>query len=311
LKIKKNYNQMSKTYVITGASGNIGKVLAAQLLDANQSVRAIARNPEKLSDLALKGASVHAGDVSDAAFMTEAMAGADAAFLMIPPNLAAPNMLEHGSAITKAYVFAVKESGIKNIVLLSSIGAHDPETKSVIQSLMQLENAFAAIEGVNVLALRPSYFMENLYWQMGTIQQMGIMGAAVRGDLVMPMIATRDIAAYAAKRMLALDFTGKSYQDLLGSRDVTYQEATWLIGSAIGKSDLAYVTFPYDQAEQAMAHMMSADAARRMIQLASDMNEGEALKNYRRDEESTTPTSIEEFAQWFGVAYQHANTAKV
>ncbi|MEO6168206.1 MAG: SDR family NAD(P)-dependent oxidoreductase [Chitinophagales bacterium] len=302
---------MIKTYLITGASGNIGKVLADQLLSANQKVTVIARNPEKLHELAAKGATILTGDVTNTEFMSRALEGLDAAFLMVPPNLAAEDQSLYGKQVRESYVTAVKKSGIKNVVLLSSLGTHNEDTTSIIEGLMEMEKAFALLDGVNVLALRPAYFMENIYWQINSIQQMGIMGSPVRGDLVMPMIATRDIGIYAAKRLLALDFSEKSHQYLLGTRDTSYNELARIFGAAIGKPDLAYVAFPYDQAEQAMAQMMSADAAKRMVQLAKDLSEGEALNHHLRDAESTTTTTIEEFAQWFAGAYKGAASAAV
>ncbi|MBK9730957.1 MAG: SDR family NAD(P)-dependent oxidoreductase [Chitinophagaceae bacterium] len=297
---------MRKTYLITGASGNIGKVLAEQLLSASQKVTVIARNPEKLNELAAKGASMITGDVTNAEFMTSVLTGVDAAFLMVPPNLAAADQSLYSSQVRESYIAAVKNSGVKNVVLLSSVGAHDEDTTSIIEGLMKMEKAFEQMDGVNVLVLRPAYFMENLYWQIGTIQQMGIMGSPVRGDLMMPMIATVDIGAYAAKRLLSMDFAGKSHQYLLGSRDVSYNEVARILGKAIGKPDLAYVAFPYDQAEQAMSQMMSADAAKRMVQMAKDLSEGDMLNHQLRDATSTTPTTIEEFAQWFAGAYKGA-----
>jgi hypothetical protein len=89
----------------------------------------------------------------------------------------------------------------------------------------------------------------------------------------------------------------------LGERDLSHNEVTKILGAAIGKPDLQYVTFPYEQAEQAMAQMMSADYAHRLAQMAKDMNEGEMLKDYKRTKENSSPTSIEEFAQWFAAAF--------
>ena len=59
------------------------------------------------------------------------------------------------------------------------------------------------------------------------------------------MIATRDIAAFAARALAARDWTGFEVQELLGPRDLSFAEATRILGAAIGKPDLAYVQFPY------------------------------------------------------------------
>src|SRR3989338_1807121 len=111
-----------------------------------------------------------------------------------------------------------------------------------------MEQKFNRIAGLNVLHLRPTYFMENLFGQIETIKNMGIMGTPVKGNLRFPMVATRDIAEAAAKRLLALDFRGSSVQYVLGSRDVTYNE----VAKVIGKPDLHYVEFPYEDAKKAM-----------------------------------------------------------
>jgi uncharacterized protein YbjT (DUF2867 family) len=67
-----------------------------------------------------------------------------------------------------------------------------------------------------------------------------MMAGPLRADLPLPMIATKDIGAVAAEALLRPDFTGQRTQELLGPRDVTYAEATKIIGLAIGKPDLTY-----------------------------------------------------------------------
>ena len=294
---------MSKTYVITGASGNNGKVVSEHLLSANQKVHVIARDKNKLKALADKGAEVYTGDLLDRDFLNNAFSGADAAFLMIPPPVNAPDVLKYSHDIIHNYLAAVKANNIKYVVLLSSLGTHDLKTKNAIEGVKDMELAFQKLDGVNVLALRPTYYMENLFFQISVIKQMGIAGSAVRGDLVIPFVATKDVGAVAAKRLLDLSFTGKSHEYILGERDLSHNEATKILGATIGKPDLQYVTFPYEQAEQAMAQMMSADYAHRLMQMSKDMNEGEMLNDYKRTPENSTRTSIEEFASGFAAAY--------
>lgn len=294
---------MSKTYVITGASGHIGKALADRLLAAGQKVRAIARDANKVKELTDKGAEFHAGDVRDSNFLNKTFSGADAVFLMIPPPHDENDMLDYSHRVMNNYLEAVKSNNVKHVVLLSSIGTHDLNTKNVVEGLKDTEQAFSQLDGVNVLALRPGSFMENLFFQVPVIKQMGIAGSAVQGDLSFPWVATKDIAEVAAKRLLDLSFTGKSHEYILGQRDVSYNEAIKIVGPAIDKPDLQYVAFPYEQAEQAMAQQMTPDYAHRMVQMAKDMNDGEMGSDYKRTPENTTPTSVEEFSKTFAAAY--------
>ena len=71
-------------------------------------------------------ATAKAGDLHDAAFLTKALRDADAAFLMIPPNMTAPDVLVHYAQIDEATAQAVRATGLKQAVHLSSNGADLP-----------------------------------------------------------------------------------------------------------------------------------------------------------------------------------------
>ena len=94
--------------------------------------------------------------------------------------------------------------------------------------------------------------MENNLPAIDMIQRMGIFAGALLPDLKLPLIATRDIGDYAAKRLLDLDFSGKQTRELLGERDLSMAEATAVIGRGIGKPDLRYEQFPYEQVQQVL-----------------------------------------------------------
>jgi uncharacterized protein YbjT (DUF2867 family) len=140
---------------------------------------------------------------------------------------------------------------------------------------------------------------------IGMIKQAGIMGSPIRADLSFPVISTNDIAAYAAKRLLALDFQGHNVQDLLGARDVTYPEMAKVYGAAIGKEDLQYVEFTPEAFKNAMMAALGTteNVADNFNEFIQAMNEGKVLATSKRDAESTTPTTIEEFAHTFSYVY--------
>src|SRR6476646_11914312 len=97
--------------------------------------------------------------------------------------------------------------------------------------------------------------MENKRVAIGMSHGMGMFGNALLPDLKLPMIATRDVGDYAAQRLLHLDFAGKQTRELLGERDLSMAEATAVIARSIGKPDLRYEQFSYDQVQQALAQM--------------------------------------------------------
>jgi len=127
----------------------------------------------------------------------------------------------------------------------------------------------------------------------------------------MPMIATRDIAQVAAQLLLSLDFSGQSTRELLGQREISMQEATQIIGRAIGKDELAYVQFSYEQAEQAMVGMgLSQDVARSLNEMDRALNEERVRPLEKRSAANTTPTSFEQFAESFAAVYRSQEGAK-
>jgi uncharacterized protein YbjT (DUF2867 family) len=293
-------------YAITGATGNTGRRIAEALLSKGKKVRVIGRDAERLKSLAKKGAEAFVGSLDDAAAMTRAFSGAKAAYAMIPPNLKAENMRVYQNKISEALAAAIAKARVQYVVNLSSVGAHLSEKTGPIAGLHDQEQQLNKLKDVHVLHLRPGFFMENFYWNIDMIKKMGINGSPLKADLPVSMIATQDIAAAAAQQLADLDFSGKSVRELLGQRDLTMTKATQALGRAIGKPDLKYVQFPYDEAEKAMLGMgLSASVAKGFIEMNRAFNEGVIQLNEKRSAANTTPTSIEEFAKQFAAAYSH------
>jgi uncharacterized protein YbjT (DUF2867 family) len=290
--------------VITGATGNIGSKLAEDLLSRGEKVRVVGRNADKLKGFTAKGANAAVGDLSDPGFLARAFMGAKAVFALIPPNYGADDFRAYQNSVGASIASALKASGVKHVVNLSSQGAHLPDKTGPIKGLYDQEARLNKLEGVNVLHLRPTYFMENLLMNIDLIKKMNIMGSAVRGDVKFAMIATKDIAGYAAGRLVKRDFTGRSVADLLGQRDLSLNEAAAIIGKKLGKPALAYVAFPYEDAEKGMIGMgLKPDLAKQYIEMSKALNDGLFAVNVPRTKENTTPTSIEEFAGVFAKIY--------
>ena len=236
-------------YVVLGASGNTGHIVAKNLLARQQKVRAVGRNSAHLQPLAAQGAEVFVGDVTDVSALTKAFQRADSAYVMIPPNPASNDPLGYQERVSDAIAAAVKSAGIKNVVSLSSIGADKTSRTGPVLGLHHLEQKLNQIDSANILYLRAGYFMENTLPQVGAIRMTGSVIGPFRPDLKLPMIATRDIGAAAADALLSLGFHGKQTRELLGQRDLDYTEIAAIIGKAIGKPNLGYVHAPDDQVD--------------------------------------------------------------
>jgi uncharacterized protein YbjT (DUF2867 family) len=285
-------------YVVLGATGHTGSIIATSLLLKGEKVRVVGRDASRLDRFVRKGAEAFAANVSDAAALTKAFTGARAAYLMLPPNMTSPDYRADQERESDAIAKAAKESGLHYAVHLSSFGAQVPEGTGPIAGLHSSEQKLNAISGLNVLHLRAGYFMENNLAAINMINAMGIFGHAVLPDLKLPMIATRDIGEYAARRILNLDFSGKQTRELLGERDLSMNEATAIIARGIGKPDLRYVQFPYEEVQQVLMQMgIPLKTAALFIEMYRAINEGVVAGQEPRSPENTTPTSFEKFVQ--------------
>ena len=265
-------------YVILGASGNTGSIITNSLLLKGEKVRVVGRDVARLQRFERKGAEVFTGELSNAAALTKAFDGARAAYLMLPPITSREDQERQSDAITKA----VKESGLRYAVHLSSYGAHVAEGTGPVAGLHSSEQKLNAINGLHVLHLRAAYFMENNLEAIGMIHAMGVFGHAL---LPLPMIATPDVGDYAAHRLLPMP------------------RAISAVTSAIERSRSQ---FPYDQVQQVLTQMgIPPKKAAVYIEMFRAINAGVLAALEPRSPENTTPTSFEKFVQdVFAPAYR-------
>jgi uncharacterized protein YbjT (DUF2867 family) len=293
-------------YVVIGATGHTGGVVAEKLLAKREKVRVVGRDERRLERFKQQGAEAFVGDVTDANAMARAFSGAEAAYVMLPPNIAAPNVRAYTDRVSDALASALEKNGARHAVALSSIGAEKSDRTGPVLGLHNLEQRLDAISGLNAILLRAGYFMENILSQVGIIQQLGHMAGPVRSDLALPLIASRDIGAAAAELLQRRDFQGKQRRELLGARDVTYAQVARVVGAAIGKPDLTYQQVPAAQIKPALMQMgMSANMADLLLEMSEALNSGYMRALEPRSAQNTTPTTIESFvAEVFVPAYR-------
>src|ERR1043165_3942121 len=285
-------------YVVTGATGNTGRVVAGQLLDQGKKVRVIGRNKERLQALVDRGAEAFVADLSDQAALTRAFTGAEGVYAMIPPSATSQDFRGDQRRVAKAIAGALESARVKHAVALSSVGADKEAGTGPVAGLHEFEETLDRIAGLNVVHLRAGYFMENTLGQAAAIHAMGHTVGPLRGDLKLPLIATGDIGSAAAELLAALDFSGKQTRELLGQRDLSMDEVTAIIGKALDKQDLKYVQLTGEQTQQTFVQMgMSQNVAGLIAEMAGALNSGHMRALEQRSQRNTTPTSFETFVQ--------------
>ena len=215
---------------------------------------------------------------------------------MIPPSMASEDYRAYQRRVGEAIATALEKSGVKFVVSLDSFGADKPHKTGPVAGLYDFEQRLNRILGINVLHLRAGYFMENTLAQARIIPTVGAASGPLRADLKLPMIATRDIGAFAAEAISRLDFTGQQTRELLGQRDITMAEAATIIGKAIGKPELKYIQASDEQLRPALIQMgMSRNVADLILEMSAALDSGHMRALEPRSAANTTPTSYETF----------------
>lgn len=214
------------TVLVTGATGNVGRQVVAQLLATGVGVRALTRHPDS-AGLSHGGVDVRAGDLADPHGLEEALKGADRAFLMWPFHTAdaAPGVVE-----------ALRHH-VDRVVFLSSGAVQDGLTPE--QQRHPVGRSHAAVErliersGLGWTHLRPSTFASNTLWWADQIRAGDVVRGAF-GAVPMALLHEADIAAVAV-RALTEDGHDKAAYALTGPEVLTQVDQVRILGEAIGR----------------------------------------------------------------------------
>ncbi|QEC41977.1 NAD(P)H-binding protein [Pseudobacter ginsenosidimutans] len=298
-------------YVITGASGHISKPIVLQLLSEGHDVTVIGRSAGNLQELTGKGAKAAIGSLDDAAFLTETFKGADAVYLMTPPNYNSQSIKDYIASVGKNYSTALKASGVQYAVVLSSIGAHLSSGVGPVDGIHRLEQELNKLENVNILYLRPAYFYYNLFSNLELIRHQNIIGSNFSaGAGQFPLVHTSDIAAAAAEALLKLDFKGHSVKYVVSDEAGTDQIAA-TIGKAIGKPGLPWVKFTDDQALQGMQQAgLGEDISNNYVEMGNAIDSGVMSEDYFQNGNGPIgKVKLADFAQEFAAVYNATTPA--
>ena len=203
-------------YVVTGATGQTGSVVARTLLKKNLPVRAIVRSEEKGEVWKNAGAEIAVADVRDAEALTRALQGAKVLYLMNPPHEQAEDMFAETEKVIRAFQTAIENSRLEKLVVLSSVGAHLPSGTGAIVTNHSIEQAFND-SLIPTSFLRAAYFMENWNSVLDTAKSEGILPSFLRPlEKKIPHISTEDIGRIAAETMLETS-AGVQIKELTGA----------------------------------------------------------------------------------------------
>lgn len=289
--------------IVTGSLGNISKPLAVELVARGHAVTVISSRPEMQQEIEALGATAAIGSLDDAGFLALTLAGADALYAMVPPNHnAAPDPITYYRSIGCSYAAAIRQSGVERVVCLSSYGAELEKGTGFILGAHDVEQMLAELPGLSLTRLRPCYFYYNLLHFAGMIKTAGFIGTNYGGEDKIVMVAPQDIAVVAAEELTT---TSPATVRYIASDDRTGNDIAKVLGAAIGKPDLQWVTFTNEQTQAGMEQNgIPAHVAALWVELGASIHSGELRRDYDLHRPAVMgQVKLEDFAKEFAAAF--------
>ncbi|WP_369173558.1 NAD(P)H-binding protein [Streptomyces sp. R28] len=209
--------------LVTGATGTIGSEVVRQLAARGEKVRALTRDPAAAR--VPSGVETAPGHHRDRASVEEAMAGADAAFLV---GVFGPDDAEHDRGLVEA----ARAAGVRRIVKLSSIGTGDPRLGGFGTWHLPGEEAVRA-SGLEWTVLRPSSFASNtLAWAQAVRD--GTPAPNLMSDGEQGVVDPRDVSEAAVTALLDPRHTGRTYT-LTGPETISAGDQAVVLKEILGR----------------------------------------------------------------------------
>lgn len=191
-------------FTVFGATGNTGSVVANLLLDNGKRVRAVVHDPAKAEALRARGAELVAGDVTDRSTVVQALAGAEGAYLLVPPANTSNDLVGRGRTIVDNYLAGLTQHKVPHAVVLSSVGSQVPSGTGPIVTTHYAESTLPKASATRFTFVRAAYFMENLLANAYPMKHDGVLPVFGGGEgHPFSMVATRDIGDTAGAALLA------------------------------------------------------------------------------------------------------------
>jgi len=298
--------------IITGSLGNISKALTQMLVEQDHTVTVISSKQERKKGIEELGAIAAIGTMEDVNFLTQTFTGADIVYCMEASGyeLLFDKNFDFMDAMTNVgnnYKQAIQQSGVKKVIHLSSTGAHTGKGIGLLASHYNVENILQQLpDDVIIKTMRPGGFYSNVLAFIPTIKSAGAIIQNYGGDKKQPWVSPMDIASVIAEEM-ELSFTERKIR-YIASDELSPNEMARILGEAIGKADLKWVSIPDEQMLNNMiAAGMNPAFAKGMIEMNAARINGVLYEDYFRNRPTLSNTKFNEYAKEFAVVYNNSN----
>jgi len=206
-------------FVVTGATGQVGRAVVRTLLESGQRVGAVVRSPENALACERQGCEPLIADMNDAEALQRAFSGTEGVFVMLPPLFDPSPDFPEARQLVQNLRTALASAQPPRVVCLSTIGAQASETNLLTQ-LQILEQQLSTL-ALPLAFVRAAWFMENSAWDVAPARDTGLVPSFLQPlDKLFPMVATADVGSTAA-RLLLESWQGRRIVELEGPERIS------------------------------------------------------------------------------------------
>ena len=293
--------------IITGSLGNISMPLTQELVQKGHHVTVISSNPERQKKIEALGGTAAIGSLEDVNFLTTTFSNADAVYTMVPPN----NYFDHSldllayyKKLGANYAEAIKQTGVKHVVNLSTIGAHLEKGNGILSGAHNVEKILNQLPPeVSITHMRPTSFFYNLLGYIHSIKTQGNIVANYGTENIIPWVSPKDIASAIAEE-LETTVTGRKIR-YVASEELTGSETAKILGEAIGKPDLQWKLITNEEVLSGLQAIgMNPQIAAGLVEMYAALQSGLLAEDYNMNKPAVMgKVKLKDFAIDFAKAY--------
>ncbi len=257
--------------VVTTPTGHVGSLLTQLLVDREEPLRVIARDPSRLAAPVRERAETIAGSHLDPAVLDAALAGADAFFLVVPPDSRADSVRGHYLAYAEAARAAIERNRVGHAVAITTLGGGNGDAGQLSAALAMDE--LLGRSGAAYRAVAAPFFMENLLGQAEALGA-GTLALPSDADRLLPVVATADLAAVAADLLADRSWSGVERVPVSSPDALTPVGVADAIGAALGREVVFNQVSPAEYGEMLRGFGLSDAWAEGLEKMAVAQNEG-------------------------------------
>ncbi|MCS3870992.1 uncharacterized protein YbjT (DUF2867 family) [Chryseobacterium ginsenosidimutans] len=288
--------------------GNISKPLTKELVEKGHDVTVISSSSERQSEIEALGAKAAIGTMEDVDFLTETFKGSDVVYAMEALNAGVffdhhINIIDANIQIVKNYKAAIEKSGVKNIIHLSSIGAHTNEGNGILKFHYEAEKVLNELpENVSIKFMRPVGFYYNMFAFIPTIKSQNAIIQNYGGDDQEPWVSPLDIASVIAEEV-EKPFNGREIR-YIASEEISPNEIAKTLGEAIENPDLQWITIPDEDLLNNLIKVgMNPETAKGFVEMNMARRGSVLYEDYLKNRPVLGKTKVKDFAEDFAAAY--------